>query len=114
MFVAVPPFIEDYNQSFDRVAKAQQVAITREMIIDPLAAPMIEDRVTLARGRRVVPLSALVTMKLMSNRDLDRVHLRDMIGVGLIGRDLLEALPKDLAGRLEALLAEPRGEHQGG
>ena len=39
--VAVPPFIEDYNQSFDRVVKAYQVTKTREMVIDPIAAPMI-------------------------------------------------------------------------
>ncbi len=80
----------------------------------PLASPMIEDRVTLPTGRPVVTLLGLVKMKLMSNRDLDRVHLRDMIGVGLIGRDLLKELPKNLAARLEALLTEPRGEHQGG
>ena len=39
--LAVPPFIEDYNQAFDRVAKAHQATETREMVIDPLAAPMI-------------------------------------------------------------------------
>ncbi len=80
----------------------------------PLPSPAIEDRVTLTPGKAVVPLLGLVKMKLMSNRDLDRVHLRDMIGVGLIARDLLKELPKELAARLEALLAEPRGEHQGG
>ena len=32
-------------------------------------------------------------MKLEANRDQDRVHLRDMIDVGLIGRDQLQALP---------------------
>ena len=45
-------------------------------------------------------------MKLMPNRDLDRVHLRDMIDVGLVGRDLLEELPPELAARLDALLTE--------
>lgn len=80
----------------------------------PLPSPAIEDRVTLTPGKAVVPLLGLVKMKLMSNRDLDRVHLRDMIGVGLIGHDVLKELPKELAVRLEALLAEPRGEHQGG
>src|SRR5438132_3410992 len=33
---------------------------------------------------RVITLESLVTMKLMSNRDKDRTHLRDMIGVRLI------------------------------
>ena len=39
--VAVPPFIEAYNRAFDRVAKAHQATKTREMVIDPLAAPML-------------------------------------------------------------------------
>ena len=38
----------------------------------------------------------------MSNRDQDRVHLRDMIDVGLVGRDVLDRLPPSLAERLEA------------
>jgi hypothetical protein len=45
-------------------------------------------------------------MKLMSFRDQDRVHLRDLIDVGLATRDLLLNLPPDLAGRLDALLTE--------
>jgi hypothetical protein len=45
-------------------------------------------------------------MKLLANRDQDRVHLRDMIDVGLISRDLLATLPPELAQRLEPLLAE--------
>src|SRR5262245_10464911 len=32
----------------------------------------------------VITLESLVSMKLMSNRDKDRTHLRDLIGVGLI------------------------------
>ena len=39
--VAVPPFIEEYNQAFDRVAKAHQATKTKETLIDPLAVPMI-------------------------------------------------------------------------
>ena len=45
-------------------------------------------------------------MKLLSNRDQDRVHLRDMIDVGLVGRELLPGLPPSLAERLETLLSE--------
>jgi hypothetical protein len=45
-------------------------------------------------------------MKLQSNRDQDRVHLRDMIDVGLVDRKLMGQLPPDLAARLEPLLAE--------
>jgi hypothetical protein len=69
-------------------------------------APTIDQRQTLAPGMQVVSLAGLVRMKLTSNRDLDRVHLRDMIDVGLLGRDLLGDLPSKLAARLEALLSE--------
>jgi hypothetical protein len=46
-------------------------------------------------------------MKLMSNRDRDRTHLRDLIGVRLIDASLLTRLPPDLADRLKQLLDTP-------
>jgi hypothetical protein len=72
----------------------------------PLASPTVDEREMLEPGKHVVSLAGLVRMKLMANRDQDRVHLRDMIDVGLIGRDLLQALPPELASRLDALLSE--------
>ena len=54
----------------------------------------------------MVSLAGLVQMKLLSNRDQDRVHLRDMIDVGLVGRELVSKLPEPLAERLKFLLAE--------
>jgi hypothetical protein len=72
----------------------------------PLPSPGVEERETLEPGKSVVALAGLVRMKLMSNRDQDRVHLRDLIDVGLIQRDLLQPLPSDLASRLDALLTE--------
>ena len=51
-------------------------------------------------------LSGLVRMKLMANRDQDRVHMRDLIDVGLVERDVISSLPPDLASRLDALLSE--------
>jgi hypothetical protein len=72
----------------------------------PLPSPNIDRRELLEPGKHVVSLAGLVLMKLMSNRDQDRVHLRDLIEVGLVGRDLLPSLPPELAARLEALLAE--------
>lgn len=71
-----------------------------------LPAPTIEERVALEPGRQVVTLQALVIMKLQANRDQDRVHLRDMIDVGLIARETLAGLPAELARRLDALLSE--------
>ena len=50
-------------------------------------------------GLPVVSLAGLVRMKLLSNRDQDRVHLRDMIDVGLFGREMLDTLTPELAKR---------------
>jgi hypothetical protein len=72
----------------------------------PLPSPAIDERELLEPGKHVVSLAGLVGMKLIANRDQDRVHLRDLIDVGLIGRDLLQTLPADLASRLDALLTE--------
>jgi hypothetical protein len=72
----------------------------------PLPSPAIEQRQAIEPGKQVISLAGLVLMKLMSNRDQDRVHLRDLIDVGLINRDLLQNLPPELAKTLETLLAE--------
>src|SRR4029077_5725432 len=71
-----------------------------------LPAPAIHERQGLEAGKQVVELPGLVRMKLEANRDQDRVHLRDMIDVGLVQRDLLAELPPELATRLDALLSE--------
>lgn len=71
-----------------------------------LPAPTIDQRETPPGGIPVVSLPGLVRMKLVSDGDVDRVHLRDMIDVGLIGRDMLNHLPPELTARLDAMLAE--------
>jgi hypothetical protein len=48
-----------------------------------------------------------VHMKLLSNRDKDRTHVRDLIGVGLIDRNWLATLPPLLAERLQGILDTP-------
>jgi hypothetical protein len=72
----------------------------------PLPSPAVDQREMLEPGKHVVTLPGLVLMKLMANRDQDRVHLRDLIEVGLVGRDLMATLPAELAARLHALLSE--------
>src|SRR5712692_3715164 len=59
----------------------------------PLPSPTLDEREMLEPGKQVVSLPGLIRMKLMSNRDQDRVHLRDLIDVGVVGRDLLKGLP---------------------
>ena len=71
-----------------------------------LSSPLINERQDLSPGLPVVSLAGLVRMKLLSNRDRDRVHLTDMIEVGLFGREMLAGLTPELARRLEKLLSE--------
>jgi hypothetical protein len=71
-----------------------------------LPSPDVTESERLEPGISVVSLGGLVQMKLIANRDQDRVHLRDMIGVDLISRDMLTNLPPELAARLDALLTE--------
>jgi hypothetical protein len=74
----------------------------------PLASPDLT-AVDDPAGFRVITLEALVHMKLLSNRDKDRMHVRDLIGVGLIDRSWLARLPPLLAQRLQAILDTPDG-----
>ena len=58
---------------------------------------------------QVVSLPALVQMKLDAFRLKDRVHLMDMIDVGLLDQTWLTRLPPELAARLQQLLDNPDG-----
>jgi hypothetical protein len=71
-------------------------------------APDVIDSVPAAQFH-VVSLSALVQLKLNSNRDNDRTHLRDMIGVGIFDQSWLPRLPPVLAARLQLILETPDG-----
>jgi hypothetical protein len=73
---------------------------------DAVAAPAIDERTKLPGDYDVVLLAKLVEMKLMAGRDQDRVHLRDLIDVGLVGRELLHGLPPELSAVLASLLDE--------
>jgi hypothetical protein len=55
----------------------------------------------------VLSLEALVRMKLTSFRLKDRVHVQDLIGVGLVDASWCERLPAELAGRLQELIDNP-------
>jgi hypothetical protein len=48
-------------------------------------------------------------MKLTSFRDKDRVHIRDLIDVGLVDATWLARLPPPLIERLRSVLATPEG-----
>lgn len=58
---------------------------------------------------QVVNLEGIVRMKLIANRLKDRVHLLDMIGVGLLDASWPSRFPAPLDGRLQQLLDNPDG-----
>jgi hypothetical protein len=58
---------------------------------------------------RLLSLDALVRMKLTAFRDKDRVHLRDLIEVGLVDAGWLERVPAALRPRLQELIDNPEG-----
>lgn len=58
---------------------------------------------------RVLSLEALVRMKLTSNRDKDKTHVRDMISVGLVDVTWPARYPPELALRLQHLIDTPDG-----
>jgi hypothetical protein len=64
---------------------------------------------TMVGSLRALSLPALVRIKLTAFRDKDRVHLRDLLDVGLIDATWLPKLPNELATRLQLLIDTPEG-----
>lgn len=74
------------------------------------ASPDVTDATQAPAGQhQVVKLEALVLMKLTSYRLKDRVHLQDMLSVGLIDANWLAKFPPSLSERLQAVLDNPEG-----
>lgn len=68
-------------------------------------APSVTEAVRDPEGFLVLSLEALVRMKLTSLRDIDRVHITDLIAVGLIVDQIRESLPEELRERLDLIRA---------
>jgi hypothetical protein len=74
----------------------------------PEPVPSI-DEYAMMQDARTLKLESLVRMKLTSNRDKDRVHLRDMISIGMIDESWLGLFSLELRSRLQQLIDEPEG-----
>ncbi len=68
-----------------------------------LPAPLVDESVRDPQGFNVIDLPALVRMKLTSFRDIDRVHIADMLSVGLIDETIKSGLPDELRLRLNEI-----------
>ncbi len=62
-----------------------------------------------ANNYLVVSLDALVVMKLNSYRDKDRMHLRDLLDIGLIDQSWCSRLIPEHAARLQQIIDTPEG-----
>ena len=100
-------FVEDPDAS---ARDAVHVVLAGQMVrpndLDP--NPDIEP-FERANDFRTISLESLVRMKLNSYRDKDRVHVRDMISIGLIDESWLERYPPEFRDRLKAILDDPDG-----
>ncbi|MEZ6056898.1 MAG: DUF6036 family nucleotidyltransferase [Planctomycetaceae bacterium] len=74
----------------------------------PEAVPDVEEYV-LIHDARTLPLEDLVKMKLTSYRDKDKVHVRDMLSIGLIDETWLPRYSPILQQRLQDLIDDPDG-----
>jgi hypothetical protein len=84
---------------------AVHVVFAREKINpnDLLPAPDVSEAEEIQQYR-TLRLEPLVRMKLTAFRTKDRMHLLDIIDVGLVDESWCAGLPAELAGRLKALI----------
>lgn len=75
---------------------------------DQEPVPGIEN-IAMIQNIRTIPLEGLIRLKLIAFRLKDRVHLLDMISIGMIDETWLDKLPTELAERLKILLDDPEG-----
>jgi hypothetical protein len=71
-----------------------------------LPAPDVSES-ELTAALRILNLESLVRMKLTSFRDRDRMHLRDLLDVGLLDASWCGRFPPELAQRLHDLIENP-------
>ncbi|MEM1354229.1 MAG: nucleotidyltransferase family protein [Planctomycetota bacterium] len=79
-----------------------------EVLIRPsytCPSPSVTEVVREPEGFALIDLPALVRMKLTSFRDIDRVHIADLLRVNLIDQGIRESLPNELAERLSQVLS---------
>jgi hypothetical protein len=76
---------------------------------DSTAPDVAESERPAGADAHVVALEPLVRMKLDSSRTRDRVHLRDMLDVGLIDATWVPRLGQVLGARLQQLIDTPEG-----
>ena len=91
-------------------ARDAYIVFAAERVRADYVAPVTDvDESEATETFRLLSLDALVRMKLTSFRDKDRVHLRDLMEVGLIDESWLDRVPAALRTRLQELFDNPEG-----
>lgn len=76
---------------------------------DVHTAPPVVKGIRSSEGVDAIQLRDLLILKLIAFRDIDRVHIRDLLRVGLIDDALAEQIRPELRPRLEEIRANPDG-----
>jgi len=76
---------------------------------DPYPAPAVKVGLVTAEDVSALDLQELLLLKLLAFRDIDRVHIRDMLHVGVLTQQVIDQVPADLHPRLDEILANPDG-----
>jgi len=104
--VAGVPMFLDGPEASPRDAVHVIFAEEKVSPLDPEPAPSVEECRRI-KDFQTLRLDALVRMKLTSFRFKDRVHLLDMISLGMIDEGWLDPLSPELRRRLKELLDNP-------
>ena len=91
------PSVSLRDDTLDRMVRAEELA----------ANPDVSESQD-AKDFRVLSLDALVRIKLTAFRTKDRMHLLDMLELGLIDSSWCDRLSPVLAERLQELIKSPR------
>jgi hypothetical protein len=94
----------------DTIRTVSHLVFVREKVrpgyLEPI--PDFSEPMVTPEGFLLAPVLDLVRMKLTSNRIIDKTHISDMDGVGLITQEIESAVPEPLRHRLQQVRAEER------
>lgn len=101
-FLGIPMFLDKLKPN-PKTGVRVIVANERVLGYDPYPAPDVQSSVHSPLGFKIIDLHALLIMKLQAYRDVDRVHIRDLISLGLIDERFDAQLSDELRERLNVI-----------
>jgi len=101
-----PTIIDNQRACHTEATPFELLAQAPRKVFDPIGSVVVDESEA-GPHFRVMSLEGLARVKLTAFRDKDRVHLRDLIDIGLIDATWLVKLPPELQTRLQSLLDTP-------